>query len=216
MINELLIITGLIIGSVVNSENSDKIILPKPKTIGKTSVEEALNNRRTVRSFSNQEISIEELGQLLWAGQGITSDNGKRTAPSAGALYPLEIYVVAGNVKGLVPAVYKYNPKDHSIKKALTGDKRRGLADAALSQEQIITASVDIIITAVYERTSKKYGRRTERYVHIEVGHVAQNILLQAESLKLVSCPVGAYNDEKVKKYLEIEEEPLYILTIGR
>ncbi|MBU2635633.1 MAG: SagB/ThcOx family dehydrogenase [Bacteroidetes bacterium] len=201
-------------GGMMTEKN---ISLPKPKLAGKLSLEETISKRRTVRSFSNKPISIEELSQLLWACQGITSTDGKRTAPSAGALYPLEVFAVAGNVKDLDPGIYRYIPESHSMQLIAKGDHRRSLAGAALGQEQIITASVDILISVVYERLSRKYGDRSVRYAHIEVGHAAQNVLLQAQSLGLGVCPIGAFHDDKVKKVLQLkDEEPIYILTVGR
>lgn len=195
----------------------NEILLPKPEKFGKVSIEETLSKRRTIRNYSKEPIQLKELGQLLWAAQGITSDEGFRTAPSAGALYPLEIFIVTGNVEELEDGIYRYNPSKHSIIKISSGDKRKQLADAALGQEQIQTAAVNIIITAVLKRTTWKYGERGKRYVHIEVGHAAQNVMLQAEALRIGVCPVGAFQDEKVKKLLSLnEEEPLYILTVGK
>ncbi|RCK75882.1 MAG: hypothetical protein IGBAC_1157 [Ignavibacteriae bacterium] len=195
----------------------NEILLPKPEKFGKVSIEETLSKRRTIRNYSKEPIQLKELGQLLWAAQGITSDEGFRTAPSAGALYPLEIFIVTGNVEELEDGIYRYNPSKHSIIKISSGDKRKQLADAALGQEQIQTAAVNIIITAVLKRTTWKYGERGKRYVHIEVGHAAQNVMLQAEALGIGVCPVGAFQDEKVKKLLSLnEEEPLYILTVGK
>lgn len=197
--------------------NQAFISLPKPQTTGKISLEETLNKRRTVRSFSKKPISLAELSQLLWAGQGVTSPEGFRTAPSAGALYPLEVFVAAGNVSGLESGIYRYKPQSHSLTKIISGDKRKDLASAALGQQQIETAAANIIITAIVKRTSSKYGSRAERYVNMEVGHAAQNILLQVQCLGLGACPIGAFYDEKVKKLLQLkEEEPLYILTVGK
>lgn len=197
--------------------NPSFISLPKPQTVGKVSLEETLNKRRTIRSFSKKPISLDELSQLMWAGQGETSAKGFRTAPSAGALYPLEVFVVAGNVSGLESGIYRYKPQSHSLTKIISGDKRKDLENAALGQDQIETAAANIIITAIVKRTSSKYGNRAERYVNMEVGHAAQNILLQVQSLGLGACPIGAFYDEKVKKVLQLkEEEPLYILTIGK
>jgi SagB-type dehydrogenase family enzyme len=195
----------------------NEILFPKPEKFGKVSIEETLSKRRTIRNYSKEPIQLKELGQLLWAAQGITSDEGFRTAPSAGALYPLEIFIVTGNVEELEDGIYRYNPTKHSIIKISSGDKRKQLADAALGQEQIQTAAVNIIITAVLKRTTWKYGERGKRYVHIEVGHSAQNVMLQAEALGIGVCPVGAFQDEKVQKLLGLtDEEPLYILTVGK
>lgn len=194
-----------------------KINLPKPRLTGKLSIEETLNKRRTVRNYTSKPISLEDLSQLLWACQGITSPDGKRTAPSAGALYPLEVFAVVGDVKDIEAGIYRYIPKSHSLQLVVKGDHRRSLAAAALGQEQIITASVDILISVVYERLSRKYGDRSVRYAHIEVGHAAQNILLQAQSLGLGICPIGAFNDDKVKNVLQLNKEhPIYILTVGK
>lgn len=214
----LLLWSAIYDSKMENKMNNQAFIpLPVPQTTGKISLEETINKRRTVRSFSKKSISLAELGQLLWAAQGVTSPEGFRTAPSAGALYPLEVFVVAGNVSGLESGIYRYKPQNHSLTKIISGDKRKDLASAALGQQQIETAAANIIITAIVKRTSSKYGSRAERYVNMEVGHAAQNILLQVQSLGLSACPIGAFHDEKVKKLLQVkEEEPLYILTVGK
>ncbi len=200
-----------------NMNNQAFTLLPKPQTTGKISLEETINKRRTVRSFSHKPILLADLSQLLWAGQGVNSPEGFRTAPSAGALYPLEVFIVARNVSGLESGIYRYKPQNHSLTKIMSGEKQKDLASAALGQQQIETAAANIILTAIVKRTSSKYGNRAERYVNMEVGHAAQNILLQVQSLGLGACPIGAFNDEKVKKLLQLkEEEPLYILTIGK
>lgn len=194
-----------------------EILLPHPQLTGKVSLEEALKKRRTLRNYSNEPITLKELSQILWSCQGITSFEGLRTAPSAGALYPLEIFLVVGNVDKLENGMYHYDVKKHSLKKVKSGDLRRELSYSALGQEQIQNAAVNLVITAVIERTAMKYGERARRYVYIEVGHAAQNVLLQAEALGLGVCPIGAFYDEKVKKTLGLkEEEPIYILTVGK
>jgi len=196
----------------------EEIKLTQPNLKGKLSLEEVLSKRRSIRDYKNEEISFEDFSQLLWSLQGITDRlNGLRTAPSAGALYPLEIYAVVGNVKGLEAGVYKYFPFSHSIKKVLDGDKRKDLANSALGQESIIEGAVSFVITAVYSRTTKKYSQRGERYVIMEVGHAAQNLLLQATALDLGAVPIGAFYDNKVKSLLKLdEEEPLYIIPVGK
>ena len=196
----------------------EEIKLTQPNLKGKLSLEEVLSKRRSIRDYKNEEISFEDFSQLLWSLQGITDRlNGLRTAPSAGALYPLEIYAVVGNVKGLKAGVYKYFPFSHSIKKVLDGDKRKDLANSALGQESIIEGAVSFVITAVYSRTTKKYSQRGERYVIMEVGHAAQNLLLQATALDLGAVPIGAFYDNKVKSVLKLnEEEPLYIIPVGK
>jgi SagB-type dehydrogenase family enzyme len=193
------------------------IALPAPEFDGSTSVEQALLERRSVREYRDEPLSLSEIGQLLWAAQGITSPSGKRTAPSAGALYPLELYLVAGDVEGLQVGVYKYIPHDHALKEITTGDKRSDLTNAALKQESILKAPAVIVLSAVYERTRVKYGDRGDRYVHMEIGFAAQNIYLQAEALELGTVFIGAFYDESVKKILEIpeEEQPLGIMPLG-
>ena len=188
-----------------------KIKLPKPRYESDTSIEEALSKRKSTRNYKGN-LTMKEISQLLWAAQGITST---RTAPSAGATYPLEIYLVVGDVDDLGKGVYTYLPQEHSLMKILDGDIRKELADACLGQVFIEEAAVDIVFTAVYERTTRRYGERGIRYVHMEVGHAAQNVYLQAVSLKLGTVVVGAFYDERVKEIMEIEKEPLYIMPVG-
>lgn len=191
--------------------------LPEPVYKSNTSVEEALLERRSIRTYSKENLTIEEVSQLLWAAQGITAPAwGGRTAPSAGATYPLELYLVVGDVTGLDKGVYKYIPDGHVIKKVMEGDIREELAVAALGQRWVRDAPINIVFTAVYERTTKRYGDRGIRYVHMEVGHAAQNVHLQAVSLNLGTVVVGAFRDDVVKKIMNIPEDPLYIMPVGR
>jgi SagB-type dehydrogenase family enzyme len=195
------------------------IRLPKPNTKGATSLEEALLKRRSVRAYSEEPLRIEEISQLLWAAQGITdTTSGLRTAPSAGALYPLEIYVAAGNVTGLVKGVYKYRPQTHELVKLADEDVRKDLSRAALEQESVRDAPAVLVFSAVIERTAAKYGTRSTRYVHMEAGHAAQNVFLQAAALHLGTVVVGAFYDEDVKKVIGMEagESALYIMPAGR
>jgi SagB-type dehydrogenase family enzyme len=197
-------------------KTSEFFKLPEPRLSGKISVEEALSKRRSVRDYSQDSLSIEEISQLLWSAQGITVKWGGRTAPSAGALYPLEIYVVAGEVKGLKPGLYHYDPEKHVLTKKVDGDLREKLTQASLDQDEITKAPATFVITAVYERTMKKYEERGIQYVHMEVGAAAENIYLQAEALNLGTVFMGAFDDDKVKKALEIKEEPLAIMPVGK
>ena len=209
----LILITGCV---AVVEEDKEEIELPAPSYDGEVSLEKTLSERRSRRDFTNEALSLKDFSQILWAAQGITSERGKRTAPSAGALYPLELYVVVGNVENLSPGVYHYHPKGHSVSKVLDGDKRRELQGVALGQSAMGGAAIDLVFTAVYERTTKKYGERGRiRYVHMEVGHAAQNVYLQCESLGLGAVVIGAFEDGSVKTLLKIEEEPLYIMPIG-
>ncbi len=188
----------------------------RPGHKGNISVEEAIASRRSERSFIDRTLTKDQLMQLMWAGQGITGD-GKRAAPSAGATYPLEIYAVAGKVEGLEPGVYRYIPEDHSLANHLSKDVRKEVAKASLNQNFIADAPLVIVIAAEYERTTKRYGERGIRYVHIEVGHVGQNIYLQAESIGLGTVAVGAFNDSELSKALALPEEhaPLYVMPVG-
>jgi SagB-type dehydrogenase family enzyme len=199
------------------SPEAAKIVLPKPALDGAVSVEKALNERRSLREYSSAPIDMNQLSQLLWAAGGISSKRGLRTAPSAGALYPLEFYAAAGNVKDLAAGLYKYDCAGHDLVKISEGDKRDALYSSCLGQAAVKNAPLVIIITADYKRTSVKYGARAERYVHMEAGHASQNICLQAVSLKAATVPVGAFDDAAVKKALGLpdNEVPLYIMPVG-
>ncbi len=195
--------------------------LEKPFLTGFMSVEEAIAKRRSIRDYSKDPLTFQELSQLLWAAQGITDlKTGFRAAPSAGATYPLEVYVVIGSegVSGLEAGIYHYNPLTNELKLIVKGDFRNELSSAALGQRWVKTAPINIVLTAVYERTTRVYGDRGIRYVHMEVGHVSENIYLQATALGLGTVAVGAFNDELVQKILNLpkERKPLYIMPVGR
>ncbi|MBN2562688.1 MAG: SagB/ThcOx family dehydrogenase [Phycisphaerae bacterium] len=186
--------------------------LPRPVLAGSVTLEEAIANRRSVRQFSNEPLTRRQIGQLCWAGQGVTDAGGRfRASPSAGALYPIELYVVTAD------GVDHYLPKGHRRERHLAGDLRRALQEAALGQDPVGQAAACVVIAAVVERTSKKYGDRAERYCFIEAGHVAQNILLQATALQLGGVPIGAYHDEKVAQVLKLPKDHrvLYLLPVG-
>ncbi|HJX69587.1 MAG TPA: SagB/ThcOx family dehydrogenase [Dehalococcoidia bacterium] len=174
------------------------------------SVEETLEKRRSKRRFTPKELTWEQISQLLWAGQGMAGRR-YRTTPSAGALYPLEVYLV------IKEGVYHYKPESHELEQILEGDVRPELCRAALNQEWIEEAPVNIVIAAIYQRMERGYGQRAARYVHIEVGHAAQNIHLEAVSLGLGSVPIGAFYDEQVQRVLSLpkNEQPLYIIPVG-
>ena len=192
--------------------------LPKPRYDSEVSLKQSLLQRRSIRSYAGPPLTLQEVSQLLWAAQGITDPGGLRTAPSAGALYPLEIYVLVGDVQDLSPGVYRYEPDGHQLVKTIDGDKRAGLASAALGQSFVKEGAVAFVFTGVYERTTGKYGDRGIRYVHIEVGHAAQNLCLQATAMGLGAVTVGAFYDEQVTRLLDLakEEQPLYIIPVGR
>jgi SagB-type dehydrogenase family enzyme len=191
-----------------------EIKLLQPREKGVTSIEEALNYRRSVRDYKKGPLSLEQISQLLWAASG--RNLYRRTAPSAGATYPLEIYLLVKEVEGLEPGIYHYSPSRHSLEMIKKQDVRNRLSRAALGQEMIEEAPINIIIAAEYGRTTGRYGQRGHRYVHMEVGHVGQNVSLQAISLNLGAVMIGAFGDQEVKEVLEIKEEPLYIIPVGK
>ena len=197
------------------------IHLPPPSQKGSVSLEEAIARRRSVRDFALESISQSQLSQILWATQGI-SDTGEklRTVPSAGPTYPLEIFVVCGGngIEAIEGGIYHYNIDSHSLTRHYAGDVRLDLARAALDEESIYEAPVDIVICALYERTVTRYDARGERYVHMEVGHAGQNIYLQATALGLATVAIGAFSDEQVREVLRLDKpyKPLYIMPVGK
>lgn len=196
----------------------EHIPLPEPVFNSSFSVEKALLKRRSVRSFSPYPLSLKEISQLLWAAQGITHFEGFRTAPSAGALYPLEMYIIAENVEKLRQGIYRYNPYRHELNLIKSGDYRNELYQAALGQEWVKNGAVCFVITGVYDRTTGKYGSRGIRYVDMEAGHAAQNLLLQATALNIGCVTVGAFYDNQIRQILEIgvDEFPLYLIPAGK
>lgn len=189
-----------------------EILLPEPGFKGKMSVEQAISQRRSKRRFTSQDLTLEQISQLLWSAQGITEKYmGFRAAASAGALYPMEIYLISKD------GVFHYLPKGHKLEQISQEDLRSGLAASALGQSSIAQAPVDIVIAAVYERVTSRYGLRGRRYTEIEVGHIAQNIHLQAVALGLASVPIGAFDDRAIKRLLRLlkDEQPLYIIPVG-
>jgi len=190
----------------------DYIVLPEPMTAGEMSLEEVLASRRSLRKFSDEELTLQEVSQLLWAAQGITLESkGFRTAPSAGALYPLEVYLLDSS------AVYHYLPEKHALERILNLDLRQEMMSAALGQWAVGDAPVVFVITGVVQRTAAKYGKRAERYVYIEAGHSAQNLLLQATALGLGGVPIGAFYDDEVAEVLDLPggELSIYIIPVG-
>ena len=201
-----------------NKSECTMITLPEPILDSKVSVEAALLARKSIRSYLRVDLKLAEVSQLLWAAQGITRKKGMRTAPSAGTLYPLEVYLVVGQVEQLPVGIYKYLSISHELEQISDKEIRQDLAAAGYGQSCIERGSITIVITAVYERSAVKYGVRAGRYVHMEVGHAAQNIYLQAAALDLGTVVVGAFDDSKVRKILHMDanESPLYIMPVGR
>ncbi|MFH1653947.1 MAG: SagB/ThcOx family dehydrogenase [Pseudomonadota bacterium] len=197
---------------------SSYIKLPQPKHDSQTSIEKALLERRSVRNYKDEPLTVGDVSQLLWAAQGITNSKDYRTAPSAGATYPLEIYLVAGNVIDLPVGVYKYFPSGHKLSKISSKDVRADLMIAAAGQEPVQMGAIDIVIAAVYERTTAKYGADGTKYADMEVGHAAQNVYLQAISLGLGTVVVGAIDGKTVKSIIGMKEDetPLYLMPVGK
>lgn len=186
--------------------------LPPPSRSAGASLAEVLAERRSIRSFTDQTLTMSQTGQLCWAAQGSTSPQGYRTAPSAGALYPLEVYLATA------AGVFRYEPDGHALAVHSEHDRRQALYEAALRQEAVRQAPAVFVMTAVYGRTVEKYGaERSPRYVHLEAGHAAQNLLLQAVALGLGATPVGAFHDQDVQEALELpaDREPLYLIPVG-
>jgi len=197
---------------------TSRIELPTPRVDGTLAIERALATRRSVREYRPGSLQLREVAQLLWAAQGITDAAGYRVTPSAGALYPLEMYLLAGDVAGLVAGVYHYDPRAHELTLVVDGDRRTALSRAALEQPCITRAALVLVMCAVYARTAAKYGERAVRYVHIEAGHAAQNVYLQAVALGLGTVAVGAFADERVRAVIGApsDQQPLYLMPVGR
>lgn len=218
----LFILLGLLILSIkrptLNSNSEQKeILLPQPQRKGKTSLEETLQKRRSIRKYKNEPLSLKDVAQILWASQGIT-EGDHRTVPSAGALYPIEIYLVVKNVQGVAEGVYCYDQKDHKLVSIAGGDFNKTLAEVAANQEWIEDSAAILLISADFEKTTQKYGERGKQYVWMEAGHSAQNVYLQAISLELGTVSVGAFDERRVQKILNLPENilPLVIMPIGK
>jgi SagB-type dehydrogenase family enzyme len=197
----------------------EKILkLPAPSLSSGVSIEEALSKRRSIRRYQDVALTLEDLSQILWAAQGITDQRGFRTAPSAGATYPLETYAVVGSVTGVTPGVYRYKPEGHSLDRVFSGDVRKELAGACYGQKWVEKGAVSIVFTAVRERTAKRYGRRAIQYIDNEIGHASQNVYLQAVSLNLGTVAIGAFGESSLKEVLKLpaSEVPLYLMPVGR
>lgn len=198
--------------------NSTSVHLGRPREQGGVAIEYCIRHRRSVRGFGSKALAEDQLGQLLWAAQGITGTDGSgRAAPSAGALYPLELSVVCGNVRPLARGVYRYCPGPHELELVAAGYRHEALIRAAHQQEWVATAAAVICVAAVFERTTVKYDNRGIGYVYMEAGHAAENLMLQAVDLGLATTMVGSFDDEAVKRFfhLEANETPLCLLPVG-
>lgn len=218
----IVVILGFGLSSFAQQEKKSegKIKLPPPRYESPVSVEEAIFTRKSVRRYGEGSLTLEEVSQLLWAAGGATCDGitgATRAYPSAGAQYPLEIYLIVGGVGGLAPGIYRYHWEKHELSVVQEGDLRPQLMQACYGQGMVGQAPVSLLFAANYGRTTGRYGKRGERYVHMDTGHAGENVHLQAEALGLGTVVVGAFLDEAVKRTVGLkDEEPLYIMPVGR
>ena len=194
------------------------VSLPKPDLTGSMSLEKAISNRRSIRNYSDEPLSLNHLSQLLWAAQGISSAlRHYRTAPSAGAIYPFELFIAVKNVRSLPAGIYKYSTKEHQIEMLSVGNITKELSAAALGQNMIEDAALTFVFAARFPKITARYGERGIRYANIEAGHISQNVYLQAETLNLGTVAIGAFDYEVVSKVLNLPKNlsPLYIMPVG-
>jgi SagB-type dehydrogenase family enzyme len=209
-------------GTYKRYPRAERLVLAPPQTAGGADLWDVLARRRSVRRFQHAAVSQSELSQLLWAAQGITrrgNGHGFRTAPSAGALYPVETYLVLHSVDGIPPGVYHYAVETHELEQLRSGDYRLEAASAALDQDIAARASVVFVWTAVFARSKWKYRQRAYRYVYLDAGHIAANVALAAVALGLGSCQVGALYDDEANALLGVdgeEESTIYMTVVGR
>jgi len=203
----------------VSGQGAEVVKLPPPAHKGRVSVEETLKARRTVRHFASRGLDLQQVSQLIWGTDGVSDPRGLRTAPSAGATYPLEVYLVVGErgVTGLAPGLYRYRPETHSLELTQRGDLRAEVARASLHQNWMAEAPVTVVFAAEYRRCTARYGERGIRYTHMEVGHAGQNLFLQAEALGLACGIVGAFRDRDLSSILKLPptHEPLLVMPVG-
>lgn len=213
-----LVLLSLTVGTMVYAMDRNLgLELPEPRLDGDVSLEASIRERRSVRDYSGRPLSLADVGQLLWAAQGVTSSDGGRAAPSAGALYPLELYLVAGDIESVPAGIYRYQSRGHRLQHCADGDLRKTLGRAALGQSWVRRAPAVLVVAAVYERSEKKYGQRARRYTRIETGHVAQNVYLQAVALGLGTVIVGAFDDAELQQVLNLPGDhwPLALMPVG-
>jgi SagB-type dehydrogenase family enzyme len=193
------------------------VSLPAPRIRSERSLEESLARRRSIRSFAPVSLALGDLAQLMWAAQGVTDEEGHRAAPSAGALYPIEVLVVAGEVSGLPAGIYRYRPQSHRLDLLAPGDARKRLVAALPWQEWVADAPAILAVTGVVSRTSSKYGSRADRYMVLEAGAVTENVYLQATALGLATVLVGSFDDRRVTAVLGLPagEQPLGLMPVG-
>jgi SagB-type dehydrogenase family enzyme len=202
-------------------QNSKKIKLPKPKEITKKTLDFCIKNRKSIRDFTEEPINLDQLSYLLWASTGIQREEHGyefRTAPSAGALYPIETYIVVNNVTDLANGVYHYSIKDHCLEEVKTGDFGIKTANGALGQGMCARAAVVFIWTTIFQRSKWKYGQRAYRYIYLDAGHIAENLALVSTALGLGSCQIGALFDEEINEIVDVDgenESTIYMSVVG-
>lgn len=203
---------------ITSMADGEAIRLPPPDLTGSITLEKALAERRSVRTYADEPLDMNDLSQLLWGTQGVTDPRGFRTAPSAGAQYPLEVTVAVGRVEGLSPGSYRYIPATHQIRKIHDGDQRERLSAAAFSQQMPAEAPVTFVISGIYERTRTRYGERAERYTWMEAGHASQNCYLIATARGLGTVAIGAFDEREVQEIIGLpdDEIPLYLMPVGK
>ena len=202
----------------VASSSGAQITLPQPQRQGDISVEEALDRRESRRRYGGAALDLSDIGQLLWSAGGLGADavlGATRTAPSAGGIYHIELYLVTGETEGLEAGVYLYDAPSHSLTSISTGDVREELADAALSQGFISQDPISIVMAADYGRSTGRYGERGERYAHMDAACASENVALQAEAMGLGTVVVGAFSDDAVADIIKAKGIPLIIMPIG-
>jgi SagB-type dehydrogenase family enzyme len=214
------VVVVILVSCRMASEGST-INLPRPALSGGP-LEETIANRRSIRSYSDDSLSLAELSQILFAAQGVTGKRGDRllrASPSAGGTYPIEVYIFPNRVSGLEPGIYHYQPEHHAVRLVRSGLYGDSLAHACLGQSMPADAAVSLVLTAVPARTTARYGSRAIRYIHMEAGHISQNICLQSTSLGLGAVPIGAFDDEELDRLIGIDGESemsLYVNSIGK
>jgi len=197
-----------------------KIDLPQVVKRGSLSLEQAIEQRRSLRRFSGESLSQEDLSYILFYSNGVTDRrHGRRAAPSAGATYPIEVYTVVNNIDGLDRGIYHYSLPDHALELVREGDFRQEMVQASMGQKMMAQASVVLMMTAIIRRTERIYGERASRYVVLDAGHIAQNTYLMAASMGLGACAVGAFYDDDFNRLLGVNgksESVLYMMAVGR
>ena len=215
----LVTLTGTLASAQSGDNQANRVTLPEPDSEIDLPLQQALQQRRSIRSYATGPVTLGELSQLCWAAQGVTDRrSGYRAAPSAGATYPLELYAAVGEVEGLEAGLYRYVADEHVLQKVGSRDLRPDLHRAALRQQPVRDAPLVMVLTAVHQRTARRYGERAERYVAMEAGHASQNIYLQATALGLGSVAIGAFDDGSLARVLRLPdgERPLYLMPVGR